>query len=142
MLAIHVTLWSPPLPRVITHTPENSHMLHTHTHTRTRTHTHTQIIKCPTHNIPETIFKLLSVNKQTPTYSSDRIDADEYIDLVHPWMLSPVIFFFFSSCVPFCVFLMCDTNYVYKCYLTSIQIFPEHTMSALFVASYFLETVW
>lgn len=44
-------------------TPENTH---THTHIYPPTHTNIQFIKCPTHNIPETILKLLSVNKQSP----------------------------------------------------------------------------
>lgn len=66
------TLWSPPLPELL-HRHQKTHTCHT---THTSTHAYTQIIKCPTQNIPETILKLLSVNKQTPTYSSDRIDAD------------------------------------------------------------------
>lgn len=62
-----LTLWSPPIPRYYTDT--------------SKTNTHTHIFKCPTHNIPETIFKLLSVNKQTPTYSSDRMQMTE-LDVV------------------------------------------------------------
>lgn len=72
MLAIHVNHLVPNPPPVITQTPENTHM----PYTQTNTHAGTQIFKCPTHNIPETVFTLLSVNKQTPTYSSDTIDAD------------------------------------------------------------------
>lgn len=78
-LPFMLPLWSPPRPELLhRHRRPRAHT-HARTstrHTRTHKHTHTQIIKCPTHNISETIFKLLSVNKQTPTYSSDRTDAD------------------------------------------------------------------
>lgn len=105
-LPFMLTLWSPPLPEYIHRHQKNAHVLHTHTHT----HHH----QCPTHNIPETIFKQLSVNKQTPTYSSDRIDADEnYYDSVQ-----------LRCCLwSFCHFMsfMRDTNYVYKRNPATIQ---------------------
>lgn len=75
--------------------------------------THTQIIKCPNHNIPETISNCCHRTNETPTYSSDR--------------LMQVSFHFF-----FCyIFNVRYTNYA--------SIFPEHSRSALFVA---VITVW
>lgn len=109
-----LTLWSPPLPELI-HRHQKTHTCHTQIHTST--HAHTQIIKCPTQNIPETILKLLSVNKQTPTYSSDRIGADVQIGLVHTGCC---LWSFFKLCAILCLSCMIQT-YVYKCKPTTIQ---------------------
>lgn len=105
-------------------TPSQSYYTDTrkraHTHTHTSTHTHSQFTECPTHNIPEKIFKLLSVNKQTPTYSSDRIDTNRFSS---HWVSSSV--FFFPSCAIFCLFFCMIQTMLYKCNPTSIQHFPN-----------------
>lgn len=114
-LPFMLTIWSPP------HSPllYRHQKLHTcHTHRQTRTHVH-KVIKCPTHNIPETIFKLLSVNKQTPTYSSDKTDAN--MDFCSQWMLSPVIFQAACHLMSF----MNDANNAYQLIPTSIKYFTN-----------------
>lgn len=135
VLAIHVNPLVPtPSPSYYRRQKKNAHM--PHTYTQARTHARTQIIKCPTHNIPETIFKLLSVNKQTPTYSSDRIDADVEIEFSSHWVLSSVVF---PSRVPFNVFL-CMIQTVYMCNPTSIQYFLNTPGRRYSFASEILET--
>lgn len=100
-----------PFPSYYTDTRKRTHAIHIHT----STHAHTRIIKCPTHNIPETIFKLLSVNKQTPTYSSDRSGADVEIDLVHTGCCLCSFFFLFSKlCAILCLFL-CMIQTMFTC---------------------------
>lgn len=112
VLAIHVNpSGPPPLPPVITQTPENAHMPFTHT----RTHAH-KFIKCPTHNIPETIFKLLSVNKHKPQLTAVTELMQMYKSIFSsPWMPPCAIFMSFVY----------DTNYVYKCNPNINPIFPQ-----------------
>lgn len=121
-----------PFPSYYTDAIKPTHATHTYTHT----HTHTKIIKCPTHNIAETFFKLLSVNKQTPTYSSDTIDADENSDLFTLDAV-PVIF---KLCA---IFVCCLIHTLFtKCNPTSIRFtFLKHWKSATTAANLFLETV-
>lgn len=136
-LPFTLTLWSPPLPQVITQTPEKrTHATHIHTNTRTHVHKSSNALLTTSQRQSP---KLLSINKQTPTYSSDRIDTDENIDLVHRGGWCRLRSFFFCHFMSF----MCDANYVYKCdHPTSIQYFLNTPGQHYFLEKKTNKTVW
>lgn len=125
-LPFSLALWSSPLPEQLETKKKRKekHTPHTYKYTRI------QIVKCPTHNIPETIFKQLSVNKQTPTYNSEKIDADENYRCSSPWLLSLVIFAILC--------LLRERHYVF----TSVILKQSNIYSTLQVDIVSRKTVW
>lgn len=104
-----------PIPRYYTDTRNYTHAIHTDKHARM----YTKSSNAQLTTSQRRSSNLLSVNKQTPTYSSDKTDAN--MDFCSQRMLSPVIFQAACHLMSF----MNDANYAYQLIPTSIKYFTN-----------------